>query len=322
MPPILKKSIDALFLLRLPLLAPVWTVLIIGWITGSPSAKFFGLSYGSLFINLLGFSLLVASIYVMNQIEDIESDRINRKLFLLPQGIISIPTAWILAITCAAGGFAVALTQSLWMFSLFALGFLIGILYNSPPASLKNKPIGGWVANSIGHGAITFLVGWLSAKGGGAGMTMTAELFIPGLISSIAPALANGAVFLATTVPDADGDRLTGKRTFCVAYGARATAVAAASLCALSFAASFLIENRFYVMAIPAALSIGVFVNFAVTMKKEAAFHSFKWPVFLLSAFAILFVPMYGALVLVTFIGSRLYYKLRFGIVYPTFRAK
>ncbi|MDR0331779.1 MAG: UbiA family prenyltransferase [Chitinispirillales bacterium] len=316
---ILTKTADALFLLRLPLLAPVWTVLMLGWIAGNAEARVWGVSYGSLFINLFGFSLVVASIYVINQIEDIESDRINRKLFLLPQGIISIPAAWALAVICAAGGFAVALTQGVWMFSLFALGFVIGILYNSPPASLKNRPIGGWIANSLGHGAITFLVGWLSAKGGAG---MTPELFAPGLLSSLAPAFANGAVFLATTVPDADGDRQTGKRTFCVAYGAKATAAAAAAMCALALAASFLIENRFYVMAIPAALSLWVFVNFAVTMKQEAAFHSFKWPVFLLSAFVMLYVPVYGALVLVTFLGSRLYYKLRFGIVYPTFMAK
>jgi 4-hydroxybenzoate polyprenyltransferase len=319
MPALLRKTVDMLFLLRLPLLAPVWTVLILGWIAGSPNARAGGLVYGTLFVNLFAFSLLVASIYVVNQIQDIESDRINRKLFLLPRGIISIPAAWALATVCAATGLALAFTQGIWMFALFVLGFFTGILYNLPPAQLKNHPTGGVIANSLGHGMITFFVGWLSAKHGQA---ITAELLMLGLLSSLAPAFANGAVFLATTIPDDAGDRQTGKRTFCVAYGKKATSVAALVMCVFALGTSFLIENHFWVMALPALLSLGVFVNFAVTAKKDSAFYSFKWPVFLLSIFVTLFVPAYGALILITFIASRVYYRYRFGIEYPTFRPK
>ena len=317
---ILTKIIDSLFLLRLPLLAPVWTVMVMGWIAGSPDARICGVSYGALFVNLFGFSLLVASIYVVNQIQDIESDRINRKLFLLPRGMISIPAAWALAAVCAASGLAVAFTQGAWMFALFLAGFAVGVLYNLPPATLKNHAAGGAVANSLGHGVITFLVGWLSAKNGA---DVTAQMLLPGLLSSIAPGFANGAVFLATTIPDAPGDGQTGKRTFCVAYGERATAAAAAVSCALALGASFLMENHFWVMAVPAALSLGIFVNFAVTARKRSAsFYSFKWPVFMLSASVALFVPIYGALVVATFLSSRAYYRWRFGIAYPTFSPK
>jgi 4-hydroxybenzoate polyprenyltransferase len=316
---ILKKTVDILFLLRLPLLAPVWTVLILGWIAGSPNARIGNFSYGSLFVILVGFSLLVASIYVVNQIQDIESDRINGKLFLLPHGIISIPTAWTLAIICATAGFAIAFTQGVWMLSLFALGFIMGVLYNLPPASLKNRPIGGAAANTLGHGAITFLVGWLSAKGG---MDLNAAMIKSGLLSSLAPAFANGAVFLATTIPDARGDGMTGKKTFCVAYGEKATAIAAVIMCTFALASSLLIENHFWVMTLPAILSLGIFINFALTANKNSAFYSFKWPVFLLSIFVTLFVPMYGVLILVTFAAGRIYYKRRFEIEYPTFRAK
>jgi len=316
---LLKKIVDMVFLLRLPLLVPVWTVLILGWIAGNPEARIGSFACGTLFINLLGFSLLVASIYVVNQIQDVESDRINKKLFLLPQGIISIPAAWAAAIICAVAGLAIAYTQGVLMFTLFSAGLFIGILYNLPPASLKNRAIGGVIANSLGHGAITFLVGWLAAKNG---QVITADLLTIGLLSSLAPGFANGAVFLATTMPDAAGDRLTGKKTFCVAYGERATAVAAMVMCICAFGTSFLLENHFWVMAIPAALSAGVFVNFAMAAKRETAFYSFKWPVFLLSIGVAMFVPVYGVLILVTFAAGRIYYKLRFGIVYPTFKPK
>jgi 4-hydroxybenzoate polyprenyltransferase len=316
---ILRTFVDMLFLLRFPLLAPVWTILILGWIAGTPGAGVWKSAYGTLFINTLGFSLLVASIYVVNQIQDIESDRINRKLFLLPHGIISVPAAWTLAAVCAAAGLAISLTQGVWMFALFAAGFVMGILYNLPPAQLKNRAVGGVAANALGHGAITFLVGWLSAKNG---QEIATPELIEGLLSSLAPGFANGAVFLATTIPDAVGDARTGKRTFCVAYGTRAAAAAAAVMCALALAASFLMESHVWVMAIPAAISLFVFVYSAISAKTESAFYSFKWPVFLLSAFVTLFVPVYGALILFTFFASRLYYKYRFGIVYPTFKPK
>jgi 4-hydroxybenzoate polyprenyltransferase len=310
---------DTLFLLRFPLLAPVWTILILGWIIGSDGARVGSFSYGGLFVTLSGFSLLVASIYVVNQIRDIESDRINRKLFILPDGIISVPAAWVIAALCAAGGLAVSLIQGALMFALFASGLIVGILYNLPPASLKDRPVGGVAANALGHGVITFLAGWLSAKGGGA---LAPELMAAGLLSSLAAGFANGAVFLVTTIPDAGGDARTGKRTFCVAYGPKAASLAAAAMCALALASSFLMENCVWVMAVPAALSMGIFLYAAVTAKTESAFYAFKWPVFLLTVFVTLFVPVYIGLILFTFIASRIYYKYRFGIIYPTFSPK
>jgi len=317
---ILKKVLDTIFLLRVPLLVPVWTVLILGWITGSPDARIGELVLSKiLWLNIVGFSLLVAAIYVVNQIQDIESDRINGKLFILPQGLISIPFAWTIAVLCTAAGLAVAYVQSMWMFAVFLSGAVMGVFYNLPPAVLKNRAVGGVTANIIGHGIITYLAGWLAAK---SGQTITWELFSVGLLSSLAAGFANGAVFLASTIPDAPGDSQAGKRTFCVAYGARATAFCAMFLCLFALVFSFFIENHFWVMALPAALSLWVFIKFAINTKRENAFHSFKWPVVLLSTFVTLFVPIYGLLIIFTLVTSRFYYKWRFNIEYPTFSSK
>ncbi len=118
--------LDCCFLLRIPLLVPVWTILLLGWITGSPSA---GVAWPSLrgawlsmqsgppvlWTALIGFSFIVASIYVVNQIADIESDRINHKLFLLPHGLISVGAAWALAAACLVGGIVVAPRTGAWV---------------------------------------------------------------------------------------------------------------------------------------------------------------------------------------------------------------
>lgn len=326
MPFTIKKLLDGFFLLRIPLLAPVWTILILGWITGTQSANIGGSWTGAikyaaesgLWMALFGFSMIVASIYVVNQIVDIESDRINRKLFILPHRFISVRTAWTMAVFCTLAGLAIALLFDRLLFVLFLLSMVLGIFYNLPPLKLKNRAIGGVVANALGHGMLTFLVGWYIAKSG----SFSIDMIPAGILSSISPALANGAVFLATTIPDAAGDRMTGKRTFCVKFGEKATAVTAALLCAGAFIFSFYMEYHFWVMMIPAFISLLFFIFFAFSTRKEIAFKTFKWPVFLLSSSVALFVPEYGIMILVTFFASRLYYRWRFGIEYPTFKSQ
>jgi 4-hydroxybenzoate polyprenyltransferase and related prenyltransferases len=321
---LLTKTADCFFLLRIALLAPVWTILLVGWITGSKEARpfaWFSCSGTSLYlwIALAGFSLIVASIYVINQIVDIESDRINHKLFLLPHGYLSIRTAWILAVFCMAGGMASAFVFDWTMAVLYISGLLLGVFYNLPPFRLKNRAWGGVIANILGHGILTFLVGWYSAHFPG---QHGFEVIKNGLVSSFSPGMANAAVFLATTIPDATGDRMTNKQTFCVTYGEKRTALAATVFCAFSLILSFFMAHNFWVMALPALVSVILFIALAAATNKKAAFHAFKWPVFLLTVFVMLFIPQYGVLIVLTFFGSRLYYQWRFGISYPTFQTK
>jgi len=319
---IFTKILDCFFLLRIPLLAPVWTILILGWITADPNRPLGGiwgdfsvplLSELPLWIALVGFSLVVASIYVINQIVDIESDRINHKLFLLPHGFISVRTAWILAACCALAGMATAFYFNNTMVILFGLGLVLGGCYNLKPVILKNRPWGGVFANFLGHGVLTYLVGWYAAR-----QTLDTQA----LLSSLSPGFANAAVFLASTIPDASGDRATGKKTFCVRYGEKATAIVAAVACLLALVFCFKIAWHWWVMGVPAIVSMFFFALNAVRPKKEMAFQSFKWPVFILTAFVSLMVPLYAVLILITYFGSKLYYRKRFGIDYPTFKSQ
>ncbi len=321
--------IDSFFLLRIPLLVPVWTGLILGWITGSSNAGVGGWVFNDhlscnhehyLWIALISFSFIVASIYVVNQIVDIESDRINHKLFILPNGLLSVRTAWLCAIFCAVAGLLGGLLLlDTAMVLLFVVSLLLGILYNLPPISLKNHAWGGVIANFMGHGVLTYLAGWYVAH---FGEGITAVMVRKGLLVSLSAGFANAAVFLTTTIPDASGDKSTGKRTFCVAYGERKTAIAAAVSCACALVFAFKLEYNAWVMIIPAALSLAVFVMFVITTNQELAFRTFRWPVLILSTFVVLFVPVYGGIIILTLIISRIYYKQRFNFDYPTFKSK
>jgi 4-hydroxybenzoate polyprenyltransferase len=308
-------------------LAPVWTIFLVGYITGNDASRFGGAFFNAELFNsvlhawiiLCGFSLVVASIYVVNQIADVESDRINHKLFILPNGFVSISTAWILSSVCALSGLLIALAYSKVLLILFCLSLALGYCYNLQPVALKNKPLGGVTANALGHGMIAFLTGWYSVHPFD---SFSIPLFVQALISSLSPAFANGAVFLATTVPDAEGDRSTGKVTFCVKYGEKSTATASAIMCTLAFVTSFFMLYNSWIMIATSLVSVVFFTYFAFTTKTEYAFRAFKWPVFLLSAAVVLFQPEYGILIILTFFGSRLYYKWRFNIEYPTFKAQ
>jgi len=335
---ILIKTLDCFFLLRIPLLAPVWTIVILGWVAGSPKAHWGGCLIGgsafcgvevSLWIALFGFSLVVAAIYVGNQIADIESDRINHKLFLLPHGLVSVRTAWILAGVCSAGGLLTALFFDGTMLFLFVTSLALGFMYDLPPASLKNRPWGGTIACFLGHGVLTFLVGWYAARftadpefawslRDGVRLDVLAQGFLP----SLSAGFANAAVFVTTTIADAEGDKAIGKRTFSVAYGEHASAIAGLVFCVGALATVWFIQYNRVVMLIPTVLSLALFAWLVLSTSRDAAFKAFKWPVFLLSAFVAVFVPVYGVLIVVTFFGSKMYYRHRFHIDYPTFKSR
>ena len=315
------KVLDALFLCRLLLLIPVWTVIVLGWITSSSTAVPGGLFVSGLldrdlWLSLFFFSGIVSSIYIVNQICDVESDRLNNKLFILPRQLISIPTAWFLASISAIIGMAGAFVFfDIIMTLIFASGLLVGVLYNLKPFSLKDRAWGGMIANLLGHGVITYLVGWYGAKDG----SVTAQHLLHGVLVSLSAGFANAAVYLTTTIPDAEGDGRVGKKTFAVLYGVKVTSGVAMLLCLLSFIAAFFLEYNSWVMTAPALLSFFLFLRFFIRHDKTLAFQTFRWPVVLLSTFVVAFIPLYAVLLLVNIFATKIYYKKRFNYDYPRF---
>jgi hypothetical protein len=77
-----------------------------------------------------------------------------------------------------------------------------------------------------------------------------------------------------------------------------------------------------WVMAVPSGISLLVFILFAVSATRDRSFKAFKWPVILLSIFVAIFFPEYALLILLTYFGSKIYYKWRFNFNYPTLNVK
>ena len=118
----------------------------------------------NLLVGALAAALLNAASNVVNQICDLEIDRVNKPERILPRGELSTKEAWMLAGSCYAISLAAALCINLSCFVLFALAACATILYSVPPFRTKRF---GWWANvtiAIPRGVLLKVAGWSVAK--------------------------------------------------------------------------------------------------------------------------------------------------------------
>ncbi len=311
---------DSLFLFRPTLMIPVWTILMLGWITGAKHDLFTSFTPGNteFWLLFVAFTAVVGYIYILNQIADIEGDRKNNKLFILPGGHLPIWYAWTLAIGSALTGVVIAL---LWLDTvslvLLILGIILGYFYSFSSSPLKDRPWGGLWGNWFGHGVVTYYVGWYGANYGCA-----PEQLIDGVLFAFSAGFANGAVYLTSTIPDVDGDKEVGKRTFAVVYGDKKTARTAAVFVTISAFLALLLPYNGWIMIFPAFFSTILFWKFAVKAESAHSFKTFRWPVLFLSAMTTLYIPIYALLVFLIVGISHIYYKKRFNLKYPSFTSE
>jgi 4-hydroxybenzoate polyprenyltransferase len=298
------KYFDYFFLIRPVLMPPVWTILLLGH---NRSSQLSGQSHLPGLVILL-VTFLVGAVYILNQIFDMESDRLNQKLFFLAQGYISKRSAFfemaLLNLISIIPAFLISRELGL----LFIIGMILGFLYSAPPFCLKNRPIAGFTLNALAHGNLAFLMGWC----------LNQTLSLQAFFLSIPYMLAVGAIYLNTTVPDIDGDKRAGKITLAVRWGKEAVILLSSFLVAVAIALSFLVKDIPFFIA--AALSLPFFIYSAFIHKDREIILTTKVSILFLSIAAGIFFPWYFAILILGFVGTRLYYKARFNLDYPTFR--
>lgn len=291
----LSSLIDSIFLLRPVLLGPVWTIYGAGAV----------LAGGTPGIDLLFVSLIVGGVYVHNQLADVHSDALNEKLHLIADQHVSRKLAWGIAVGSWALGMAWAATQGC-RFLLFAAAVLFGFLYNQMGnRGWKSHPVRGLLLNLVSHGSITFLAGYTAAGGE----------WLHGLALSISYAAAVGAVYVATTIVDSNGDRASGKRTMCVVFGAQKCA---RLILALVLAGALLaVAGRDWWFVAAASVSLVPAVMLLRKPERKNAQRMATWAVGVLSLVVAVRWAFLFILAAITYATSRLYYHFRFGLRYP-----
>ena len=299
---------------------PGWNTLIAGYLVAIGETGWFArvlegnYSFNwwdlQLFLTMLAFALAMGASFIFNQLQDTESDRKNRKLFLIDAQAIHPGTALGEGIILALGAMVagIFLNRSILLLLLFFL-FITGYLYNYKPFQFKNRPLGGLILNAL-MGWIAFALGWVLV------FPFTANFWVVCL-----PYLfLNTALYLLTTIPDALGDQSTGKVTFCVRFGVKSTMWSAFILYLLSL--FFSIYNRDQIVLMLNILILIFMLRMIISLQVSHAILTIKMAILFFSVIICFKFPLYFLPMVIIFFLTRYYFQRRFQFDYPNFRGE
>ncbi|MDQ7798138.1 MAG: UbiA family prenyltransferase [Candidatus Edwardsbacteria bacterium] len=305
-----KKShfLDYFFVLRPILLVPAWTMLLVGYCQAQGHLSITLMLPGKFWLAMLLYSGLMGAVYIVNQIFDVETDRLNKKLFLVAEGYVSKKAIIIEA--CLL--FALALIVGFWRYSvlfgvIITLSGILGLLYSVPPFKFKAKPFLDMLANGLGYGLLAFAVGWLSAGRDNANLWLFSMPYV----------LAVSAVYLNTTIPDHSSDKATNNITTGVFLGIKATRWLALALMLGSLLLSIHFKDHLCLAASGAALPLFVMAVISGNMKWTML--SYQAGSLMLVVLSGMLFPVFIPILIATFLALKFYHKWRFGMDYPKF---
>lgn len=173
---------------------------------------------GALFVAFLASLSLNIYIVGLNQITDVEIDRLNKPYLPLASGVYSLPQGWTIVVVAGLISLVLAFLQPPFLTLTVGSAFFIGSIYSLPPLHFKKRAL--WAALSIAFVR---------------GVVTTVGLFLYfrqalGLPTQLTPLVVSAAIFffgfglviaLYKDIPDLEGDRRYTVRTFTVRLGPR-----------------------------------------------------------------------------------------------------
>ena len=200
---------------------------------------------------------LAVNVFIVgiNQITDVEIDRVNTPGLPIAAGDLSLERAWWIVAASAALPLALALTQGTLELAAVAAALVVGTAYSVPPARLKRFPVVASLCVSGVRSAIVNLgvaAHFTSALGDG-GVSIP-----PGVWALTAFVLPFSlAIAILKDVPDAEGDRAYRIATFTVRHGGRAVLRAGLAVLTVAYLGMALLGPLLVDGADPALLAGG-----------------------------------------------------------------
>ena len=151
----------------------------------------------------------------LNQIEDVEIDRLNKPHLPLAAGDLNPATAGAIVALTAVTALAMAITQGPIELGAVTVALLVGAAYSSPPLRLKRFPTLALLSISL----VRSLVVNLGVYGHFSGSLSDLPAVVWALTLFVLPFSA--AIALLKDIPDIEGDRSYRIRTFSVRLGRR-----------------------------------------------------------------------------------------------------
>jgi 4-hydroxybenzoate polyprenyltransferase len=302
------RALDFVFLTRPTSLLPLWTFLLAG---AGAASKAGGSRLPLLFpphevaIALASMTGVLAGGFIVNQIRDADADRINRKCFLIPDGLVSARAAWVefAALWASAAVLATFLPRPfLWVLLASAL---LALSYSTPPVRAKARFPLDLLWNALGFGLLATAAGWVAVAGPSG----------PMLAIGTSYGLATAGVIASTTLPDIPGDARLAVRTTGVVLGEAATSAVAIALVACAAIVGGIARDALGLFG--PILSLPLLVRAHATRKRSDRIAANQVAVAVFTLIVGARLPYLIVLFALVYLGSRLYYARRFGLTYP-----
>jgi len=293
---------DYIFLARPILLVPVWAFFLLGYLKAGGQRFYFNKTF---LLTIITYTVLVANLYILNQIADRKSDAINQKHLLIAEGIISLHHAYMAVFVLAFITILLCGKLPLIIIIFMLISFLFGIFYSFSPFKLKAVAFADFLINGIGYGFLNFSLGWLTNK----------QISIQMVISALPYLFAVSAIFVNTTVLDIEGDRKCGYKTTGVLLGKTNSARLALLLIIACIISAVITVD--YICLIPALISLPLFFLAGFKGSERDIQLSIRIGGPLLILIVGIIFPYFLLLSLLVLIFLRIYYKKIFGIIYP-----
>lgn len=163
---------------------------------------------------------LAANVFIvgLNQLTDLDIDRINKPELPLPSGQLSVPAARAIVWGCLAASLVLAWWAGPWLLAAVALSDAIGAAYSLPPVRLKRFALWAAACIFVVRGVVVnvlIFVHFLAVLAG--------RVAVPASVWVLTAFVVVFSLVIAwlKDVPDMEGDRAFGIRTLSLRLGAR-----------------------------------------------------------------------------------------------------
>lgn len=307
------RFLDLLFLMRPVLLVPVWGFSLFGYYRARcfdirQIQSLWNSTSISTCLILCFFSISVGTVYILNQIADIEVDKKNGGLPLIASGIVSRNQALNFSIVIFLLSLLPILLLNRAVAFLSVLTLIIGLLYSFKPFYFSGKPFLDFTSNAVGYGIIAFGAGWVC---GGKSLTDNNFLFF-----ALPYFLLMCAGSISSTLPDHDGDASVGKNTTAVLLGIK-NAHLLATLLLLSAVILAIKQHDIFTLictTVPMPFYWAYLIKPSVTLMEA----TYKVGGAIIMICAGLIFPWMIAAGIIVFFLTRLYFRIRHGVLYPS----
>lgn len=309
-----KLLCNLFFSLRPVLLIPVWGFSIFGYYRATnasllPSWETFIKTPLYVYFEILLFSVSVGTVYLLNQLADIEVDKKNGGLPLIASGIVSVKSAWILSWVTGiiAVGFPVIIGKY-YLSWLSLVTIIIGILYSFKPFFFSGRPFFDFLSNATGYGIVAFGAGWCI----GGNHFFSCDFFSASLPYFLLMACGS----INSTFPDVSGDKECGKNTTSVVFGVKLSHIFSTVI--LVCAAILSIFEKDYLALSCSVLSLPLYLIFIFYKSQKIMESTYKVGGALCMIAAFYVLPVFMIISCCVFFLTRIYFQICHEISYPS----